>query len=93
MRSFIVASFIAGSLLTTTAAFAQQRPPRQAPQEALDACQGSSEGAACAFTSPRGEVTGECRTPPKEEQLACVPERGSRRGGGEEGEERQRGRR
>jgi len=48
--------------------------PRQPPAEALAACAGQSTGAACRFTTPRGDpITGTCRAPG--DVVACVPER------------------
>ena len=44
------------------------------PQEAINACNGLSENAACQFTSPRGSVAGTCLT--IQSQLACAPEGG-----------------
>ncbi len=46
-------------------------PPREPPQEAIDACAGASEGAACEFMAPHGKVTGTCRQVPG--YFACVP--------------------
>ena len=60
-------------VLTTSAAFAQQGPPRGPPPEALTACQGLSSGAACAFTHGPRNVTGTCRAGPTGEGLACAP--------------------
>jgi hypothetical protein len=48
---------------------------QQPPTEAISACSGLSENAACQFTSPRGSVTGTCRL--VQSQLACVPQGGS----------------
>lgn len=46
---------------------------RTPPAEALTACRGKADGAACGFTSPRGDnINGTCRTPPNS-SLACVP--------------------
>ncbi len=39
------------------------------PQEAINACVGLSQGAACSV----GPTTGTCQTPPNTSQLACVP--------------------
>ena len=39
------------------------------PQEAINACLGLSQGAACSV----GPTTGTCQTPPNTTQLACVP--------------------
>jgi hypothetical protein len=47
----------------------------QPPQEAVDACLGLSQGAACTVNTPQGTITGTCRIPPQSEstQLVCVP--------------------
>jgi hypothetical protein len=44
------------------------------PQEAVNACSGLSENSTCQFTTPRGEVSGTCRSIAG--QLACAPEGG-----------------
>lgn len=44
------------------------------PQEAIDACSGKSESAGCSMNTPRGTLTGTCRTPPGQSQLACIPQ-------------------
>lgn len=41
------------------------------PQEAINACAGLSENAACQFTTPHGEVSGTCMAITQE--LTCVP--------------------
>jgi hypothetical protein len=43
------------------------------PQEAINACVGLSQGAACSV----GPTTGTCQTPPNTSQLACVPAGGA----------------
>jgi len=45
------------------------------PQEAITACADLTEGAACSFSSPRGDsVEGTCKAPPQGEgSLACAP--------------------
>ena len=43
------------------------------PQEAISACSGKGEGASCSFTTPRGRITGNCRT--IQSNVACVPSR------------------
>lgn len=53
------------------------------PPEALQACQSSKDGDACAFDAPRGKVEGTCRTPPEQKELACVP--AQPRGPGQQG--------
>ena len=45
----------------------------QAPQEAVNACVGLSQSAACSFTTPNGSVAGTCGTPPNMSQLVCMP--------------------
>lgn len=77
-------------LLAGPAAWAQQGPPGGRdgqrpgpPAEAIEACVERSEGDACRFETPRGELEGTCRTPPRDDDgaLACVPEgRGGPRG-------------
>lgn len=74
LRSFIL--MIAGYALLTAAALAQTQgsPPDQQggadrphgpPPEAISACQGKSDGAACTFTGRQGEqLTGTCFSPP-----------------------------
>jgi|GEM_PF-751993 len=47
---------------------------RTPPAEAIAACSGKGEQAACEFTSPRGTETGVCEM--VQEQLACSPPRG-----------------
>jgi len=52
------------------------------PQEALDACASTSQGAPCSFTMPFGTVNGTCIMPPNLDQLACAPQgRGGPAGG------------
>jgi len=48
-------------------------------QEAIAACTGKSEQAACEFTSPKGTETGICET--AQNQLVCSPQRGPADGG------------
>jgi len=43
------------------------------PQEAISACSGKSDGAACSFTTPRGRLSGSCRS--IQSSVACVPSR------------------
>ncbi len=56
----------------TSATSAQQGAGMTPPQEALTACVGKSTGSSCSFSTPRGAVTGTCKTPPNS-SLACVP--------------------
>ncbi len=47
----------------------------QPPQQALDACAGKAQDAACSFTQPGGEaINGACIFPPGSDQLACAPQ-------------------
>lgn len=44
------------------------------PQEAINACSKLADGAACSFTSPKGDtISGSCHTPPDQNILACIP--------------------
>jgi hypothetical protein len=52
----------------------QGQPGGAPPQEAITACTGLTEQAACTFTSPKGSETGVCET--VQSQLACSPQRG-----------------
>jgi len=49
------------------------QPQGQPPQEALNACVNLSQGAACSFNTPNGQINGTCNLPPGSQQLACVP--------------------
>jgi 4-amino-4-deoxy-L-arabinose transferase-like glycosyltransferase len=45
------------------------------PQQALEACAGDTQGAACSFSLPNGNtIHGSCITPPNSTDLACAPE-------------------
>ena len=50
------------------------------PAEAFTACKSLSVGASCTVSTPRGEMTGSCTTPPKgnSSALACTPAGGKR---------------
>ncbi|GAB5414993.1 MAG: hypothetical protein Cons2KO_25960 [Congregibacter sp.] len=57
-----------------------RRQRRGPPPEAIEACAELAEGSACAFTGRRGEASGVCFAPPREDAvLACAPEGGPRR--------------
>lgn len=45
----------------------------QPPQAAIDACANLTQGATCTVN---GQVSGTCRTPPNNRQLACIPANG-----------------
>ncbi|WP_414981672.1 hypothetical protein [Congregibacter sp.] len=52
----------------------QKGKRRGPPPEAIEACANQSEGQACSFTGRRGDMTGVCFAPPKEDAvLACAP--------------------
>jgi Spy/CpxP family protein refolding chaperone len=61
---------------TSNLAPVQERPAGGGvpPQEAIEACNGKSDQAACEFTSPKGLETGVCET--VQNQLACSPQHG-----------------
>jgi len=65
------AAFIAVAIasLVLPATVAMSAPPIEAQR----ACYGQSDGEACHFHSPRGQVTGACRQ--VQARLACVPDR------------------
>jgi len=53
----------------------QQGTRQGRPQEALDACATSAQGAACSFTGRNGNtIDGSCVTPPNTNELACAPQ-------------------
>jgi len=52
-------------------ALSQPVPAGGPPPEAFSACRGQSEGSACQFDAPRGQVRGECRN--AREGLICIP--------------------
>lgn len=47
------------------------RPPPP-PAEAMAACKAAASGAACSFSTPRGELSGTCWAP-EGKPLACKP--------------------
>lgn len=51
----------------------QQGNRQGPPQEALDACAASTQGASCSFTLPNRTIEGTCITPPNLDVLACAP--------------------
>lgn len=82
MKRLVFAATLA-SILSSTA-FAQQR--MGPPQEAYDACSGSSTGSSCSFETPRGTLEGTCGTIPEDDtQVVCMPSRGGRGGNGMQG--------
>lgn len=92
------AALVAGLVTVPLLAWGQQddkRPgsgrPEGPPPEAIEACEGRADGDECRFESPRGEVKGTCRTPPRREALACVPTDHRRPDGGQGDPEGRRG--
>lgn len=61
------------------------RMPRHGPpKEAVEACAGKQDAAACSFTGRHGSMSGSCRMVP-EGKMACVPPRGAEPPGGRPG--------
>ena len=54
----------------------QGGPPGGPPQEAFDSCEGASQGDACSFEAPHGEISGTCAQPPGMEEMLCIPSGG-----------------
>jgi hypothetical protein len=47
------------------------------PPEAFEVCAEEAEGSVCKFAAPRGDVTGTCIVPPRDQEvLVCAPEGG-----------------
>jgi hypothetical protein len=56
------------------------------PPEAIAACDGQSEGAACSFETPRGDtLEGTCAQSPRGDGVACRPVNAPRGRGGPQG--------
>ena len=43
------------------------------PQQAFDACRNLAQGASCTVSTPHGQLQGQCRQPPQQQQTVCVP--------------------
>ncbi len=76
-----------GTIETTSVTQPAQIPAGQAPkgqplQEAIEACSGLGQDAACTIDTPKGTLVGSCRTV-QTDQLACVPEGGPPGGDGQ----------
>lgn len=41
----------------------------------ITACSGKSTGAPCTVSTPSGNLSGTCQTPPNQSSLVCVPAR------------------
>jgi len=48
-------------------------PPPAPPSEAVQACQGAADGAACTFTMGDRSTSGTCRASPDGQTFACAP--------------------
>ena len=72
-------AIIATVALSTASAADRQGPPGggKPPIEAFEACANKSSGDSCTFSASRGDATGTCVTPPREDnELVCAPEGG-----------------
>ncbi len=43
------------------------------PQQAFDACRNLEQDESCSVSTPHGQLQGQCRQPPQEQQIVCVP--------------------
>lgn len=50
-------------------------PPPTPPAEAVQACQGATDGASCTFTMGDRVLAGTCRSSPDGQSFACAPPR------------------
>lgn len=77
MKRLSICSALLVPVFFLTPAFAQQQNtpqqgrPHKPPPEAVAACSGKSDGTACSFQAPHGQVTGTCKT--FENHIACRP--------------------
>jgi hypothetical protein len=62
-------------LLGGAAGADEGRGPPLPPAEAVQACQGAADGAACTFTMGDRSASGTCRASPDGQAFACAPER------------------
>jgi hypothetical protein len=72
-----------GLMLNVVWAYGQrgesQRERREPPAQAIEICQGLSDGSSCQMRSPHGDtVQGTCSTTPDGKYFACKPERRGR---------------
>lgn len=67
---------VAGLTMAASNALAQQRErPQGPPKEAVEACEGQSEGDSVSFETPHGDtVEGECQY--MEDELVAMPKNG-----------------
>lgn len=72
---------VSGTALADGDGEGKQKQRRGAPPEAIEACRDLNEGDACQFDGRRGEVSGTCFVPPKDDAvLACKPKRHKQQG-------------
>lgn len=61
--------------LSATLSFANGPERGTPPEEAITACVGQDNGAACSMSTPRGDsITGTCMNTPDKKYFACKPE-------------------
>jgi hypothetical protein len=79
-RSIALAFAVTSAIASVNAVAEQDQQGgkrRGPPPEAIEACADLSEGAACSFTGRRGDASGICFAPPRDDaELACAPEGG-----------------
>jgi hypothetical protein len=83
-RALLVTGMLAAASISLTAAAQsddgeerQKGKRRGPPPEAIEACANQSEGEVCSFTGRRGDMTGVCFAPTRDDaELACAPEGG-----------------
>jgi len=79
---FVLLSLVSFNAYAQDAEPTERKKGRKGPPpEALVACENLQEGDACSFTSKRrGDVTGVCIVPKKDDSLlACKPPKGERK--------------
>ena len=74
---FMSCALLAGLAFAGVQSASASGPPRghhPLPPEAIQACSGLAEGAACSFTMGQHSVTGVCRAGPQDQAVACAPD-------------------
>lgn len=67
-------ALISNSAMAERGGDGDKKQRRGPPPEAIEACSNLNEGDACQFTGRRGDVSGTCFMPPKDDsELACKP--------------------
>jgi len=62
-----------GALLFVGGTLQAQAMPPEIAFTACSGCSGAADGSQCSVDTPRGELSGSCRQPPRESRLLCVP--------------------